>query len=211
MVEEKRYIIKECRFCGNKTKLDIVGSHHITHEEEFYDEEHNANIKEWMSDTEWMMLKCCVCDNISLASEYIDKSLDLHNLSHISIHYPKATYDSYQTPKEIYNAYEVALKARYLDSALCALSLRRTLEIIFKQQGETSGTLIRKVENLANKGILPIVLKDVSDILRDFGNAAAHGDDVIFSKTQIEHLIEFTETIIDYIYILPKKLEKLKK
>ena len=89
--------------------------------------------------------------------------------------------------------------------------IRRTLEIICKQQGETSGTLIRKVENLANKGILPIVLKDVSDILRDFGNAAAHGDDVIFSKTQIEHLIEFTETIIDYIYILPKKLEKLKK
>lgn len=211
MVEEERYIIKECRFCGNKTKLDIVGSHNVTHEEEFYDEEHNANIKEWISDTEWMMLKCCVCGNISLGSEYIDKNLAMNDLSHISIEYPKVIYSSYQMPKEIYNAYEVALKARYLDSALCILSLRRTLEIICKQQGETKGDLIDKVKKLADKGILPSVLKNVSHILRIFGNAAAHGDEVVFTKTQIEHLIEFTETIIDYIYILPEKLERLKK
>lgn len=210
MDNNEKYIIKECRFCGNKTKLDIVGSYKVTHEEEFYNEDYNEYIPEWISDTEWMMLKCCVCDNISLGNEYVDKSLASSGLSHISIEYPKTTYDSYQMPKEIYGAYEVALKARYLDGALCILSLRRTLEIICKEQGEIKGDLITKVKNLADKGILPSVLKDVSHILRIFGNAAAHGDDISFTKTQIEHLIEFTETIIDYIYILPKKLEKLK-
>lgn len=114
-------------------------------------------------------------------------------------------------PKEIFQAYEVALKARYLDGALCLLSLRRTLEIICKQQGETKGNLVNKIQNLANRGVLPTVLKDASDILRMLGNEAAHGDNKKFDKLQIDQMIKFTETIIEYIYILPDKINEIKE
>ncbi|MGB4388527.1 MAG: DUF4145 domain-containing protein, partial [Caldicoprobacterales bacterium] len=175
MAEKEEYIIEECRFCGNKTKLDIVGSHNIDQEIEHYDEEVNEEVAEWMSCTTWFLLKCCVCENISLGSVYVDRALVSRGLEYSSIVYPMKTYDSNHMPKEIYNAYEVALKARYLDGALCLLSLRRTLEIICKQQGENNGNLVVKIQNLANKGVLPPVLKDASDILRKLGNEAAHG------------------------------------
>lgn len=210
MSEKTSYVIEECRFCGNKTKLDIVGSHSIDQEMEYFNEEIGEEISEWISNTTWLMLKCCVCDNISLGSTYVDMSLGSRGLEFNSIVFPMKTYDSFHMPKEIYNAYEVALKARYLDGALCLLSLRRTLEIICKQQGEIKGDLVVKVQNLANRGILPSVLKDASDILRKLGNEAAHGDDKNFDKSQVNQMINFTEAIIDYIYILPDKINKMK-
>lgn len=206
---EQKYIIEECRFCGNKTKLDIVASYVDSEEVTYYDEMNGVELEEWISDTNWMIVKCCVCNNISIGTDYIDKNLARYDQSYFSIIYPQKTYSSYHMPKEIYKAYEVALKARHLDPALCLLSLRRTLEIICKQQGETSGSLIKKVENLANKGVLPNVLKDASDIVRNLGNAAAHGDNVKFSKTEVSQMIKFVETIIEYIYILPEKIQKL--
>jgi hypothetical protein len=210
MAEKENYLIEECRFCGNKTKLDIVGSHSIDEEYEYYDDNIGAEAREWISNTTWFLLKCCVCDNISLGNCYVDDSLGSRGLDFISIVYPMKTYDSFHLPKEIYNAYEVALKARYLDGALCLLSLRRTLEIICKQQGEIKGDLVVKIQNLASKGILPTVLKDASDILRKLGNEAAHGDDKQFDRAQVDQMINFTEAIIDYIYILPNKISKIK-
>lgn len=211
MPEKENYIIEECRFCGNKTKIDIVGSHSIDQEVEYFEEQINDFVSEWMSSTSWLLLKCCVCNNVSLGSIYVDRSLGSRGLEYTSIVYPMKTYNSFHMPKEIYNAYEVALKARYLDGALCLLSLRRTLEIICKQQGETRGDLVGKIQNLASKGILPAVLKDASDILRKLGNEAAHGDNKEFDKSQVDQMINFTELIIEYIYILPEKIKEMKE
>lgn len=209
-IESKRnYVIEECGFCGNKTKLDIVAHHCESEDIVYYDERHGGEFEEWISDKDWMILKCCVCGNISIGTDYVDKTMAQNNQSYFSILFPQKIYSFYHMPKEIYKAYEVALKARHLDSSLCLLSLRRTLEIICKQQGETSGKLVKKVESLAARGILPNVLKDASDIVRDLGNAAAHGDDVEFSKTEVDHMIKFVEMIIEYIYILPEKIQKL--
>jgi len=207
--KEGRYVIEECRFCGNKTKLDIVAEYSKSDEVSYNDEIENRDVEEWISNTDWMIVKCCVCNQISIATDYIDRNLVQVDQSYFSIVYPHRTYSSYHMPENIYKAYEVALKARYLDGSLCLLSLRRTLEIICKQQGETSGNLVRKIENLANKGILPSVLKDASDIVRDLGNAAAHGDNVEFSNSKVNQMIRFVESIIEYIYILPEKIKKL--
>lgn len=49
MADKENYIIEECRFCGNKTKLDIVGSHSIDEEYEYYDDQYEDDITEWVS------------------------------------------------------------------------------------------------------------------------------------------------------------------
>ena len=210
MADNVAFLIEECRFCGNKTKLDIVGSNGLDLEVETYNSQFDAEIPEWISTTTWLLLKCCVCDNISLGTTYVDRELGSRGMEINSIIYPTQTYGNYHMPQEIFNAYEVALKARYLDEALCLLSLRRTLEIICKDQGAIKGNLVTKIQSLANSGILPSVLKDASDILRYLGNEAAHGNSKKFTKSQVKQMIEFTETIIDYIYILPKKIAKIK-
>lgn len=208
-MKESKYIIEECRFCGNRTKLNVVAEHLETNEIIYYNVSYDIEMEEWISDINWMIIKCCVCNNISIATDYTDKNFIQMDQSSFAIVYPQRTYSSYHMPKDIYKAYEVALKARYLDESLCMLSLRRALEIICKQEGEHSGKLVKKIENLAHKGILPSILKDASDIVRKLGNAAAHGDNVEFSENEVKQSIKFVETIIEYIYILPEKIKQL--
>lgn len=59
MSSNENYIIEECRYCGNKTKLDIVGKYIEYGEPE-----------ELIYEQNWLMLKCCVCNKISLTSLY---------------------------------------------------------------------------------------------------------------------------------------------
>lgn len=204
------YIVEECMFCGNKTKLDILGVYDDDVYIENYNEETDESFDEWVQATTWMMLKCHVCDSISLGTEFVDKNLGSNDLTYFSMVYPEQSFKSYQLPKNVYNAYMAAIKAQHIDGAICLLSLRRTLEIICKEQGETAGNLVSKVKRLADKGVLPEVLREASDLVRDLGNAAAHGDNVKFTSLEIERMIEFTGSIIEYIYILPMKIKKLK-
>lgn len=51
------------------------------------------------------------------------------------------------------------------------------------------------------------------DQIRDFGNEAAHETqyDGQFSVDLINELIEFTEIILTYLYVLPEKISLLEK
>ncbi|MDP4092823.1 MAG: DUF4145 domain-containing protein [Bacillota bacterium] len=205
MDQKKGYLIEECRFCGNKTKLDIVASHHVAERGEFCFDEY------------WLILVCSVCRNISFAKNYSgEDTLSQDENGHAFYEdyfvtlYPLNTYQGSNVPKQVHNAFQTALKARYLDGAICLISLRRTLEIICKDQGETKGDLVGKIQRLSNKGILPPILKDVSNILRTMGNEAAHGDEINYSENEINEMINFTQIIIEYVYILPSRLSKIK-
>jgi hypothetical protein len=202
---EKDHIIEECRYCGNKTKLDIVASYHISCREEY------------CYDIDWLILRCCVCEDFSFAKNYCseDSVVYLHDSSEkyeeeLDILYPVKTYQGNNVPKEVNKAFEAALKARHLNNEICLVALRRTLEIICKEQGETTGTLVIKIRNLADKHILPPILKDASGILRKMGNEAAHGDNITYSPSTIAEMINFTQIIIEYVYVLPYRIEKIK-
>ena len=49
-------------------------------------------------------------------------------------------------------------------------------------------------------------MSDVANFLKDEGNSAAHGDDIEFSIEKVHLLINFTKTILDYVYTLPGQL-----
>lgn len=51
-------------------------------------------------------------------------------------------------------------------------------------------------------------MNDVSYILRKEGNSAAHADAVEFDHDTVNLMIEFTQTILDYVYTLPEKIKQ---
>ena len=55
--------------------------------------------------------------------------------------YPKTKYDFKYAPKSIQRAFESAVKVAKIDSAICLLSLRRTLEMICKDKSAQGKTL----------------------------------------------------------------------
>jgi hypothetical protein len=150
----------------------------------------------------WRLYACPICRNVIL--EFTGKEIFDEDI--VQVLYPGITNGNSEIPKEIKNAYEAAIKIKHIDGAICALALRRTLEMVCKDKGEIKGDLYNKIKNLSKKGILPPILDQMATVLRHIGNAAAHGDDTKFDHNIVHSMIEFTNTILEYVYVLPKKL-----
>lgn len=213
MIKSKEnYRIEECRHCGNKTKLDIVGKHTEYGEPE--------NDYKWQED--WLMLHCCACKKISLASVYFgedtiirhfidpDGYQDYEYEKIFSTKYPVETYSGINVSEKVNNAFSSALKAHYVDKVLCLIALRRTLELICKDKLAEGRNLKQKILYLTHKCIFPQIINEASDILRILGNEAAHGDDVDYDERIIKEMINFTQVIIEYVYIIPHRIETIK-
>ncbi|NJD01218.1 MAG: DUF4145 domain-containing protein, partial [Ruminiclostridium sp.] len=113
--------------------------------------------------------------------------------------------------RKVKEAYEAALKTRNIDSAVCLMALRRTLEIVCKEKKAQGHNLWNKIEDLSIKGILPVELKHASTITKTYGNMGAHDTDVSVRSFELEQIIEFVEYILDYLYILPAKLSAIQE
>lgn len=190
-----------CFHCGNETLMPLLAEG----KNENYDADGIGD--EYV----WYIFLCPVCQRITLKEYYRfseDYDFDGKKIWSSKILYPQINTDT-KLPPKIRNAYEAALKVRNIDGAICALSLRRTLEMICKDQGEEEGDLYNKLKRLSERNIMPPLLSDMATILRNLGNIAAHADDVEFPPDIVNSIIEFTRVILDYIYILPDKLAKI--
>ena len=191
-----------CYHCGNETVMKNVGVYsHITHDEEYGSDE-----------KKWFMFLCPVCSDITVIKEYSwSEETDEygHPIVTTTILYPPINYNRGIVPNTVKQAFESALKVRNIDGAICALSIRRTLEMICKEKGENSGDLYSKLSRLASRGIIPPLLDKMASPIRKLGNAAAHGDEIDFPKNIIDRIIEFTQVIIEYLYVLPDKIREI--
>lgn len=207
MCEKEKYIIEECRHCGNKTKLDIVGNFV---QESIFEED-------YMWRKNWLLLKCCCCGEVSLGYKYYGEDTAYYDNNEIEYEeiyktcFPVETYNGLNVPDNINNAFSAAIKAKYNDNMICILALRRTIEMICKDQNETQGKLQDKIKALAKKNVFPATIYNASDILRILGNQSAHGDDVEYDNNTVNEMITFTQIIIEYVYVIPYRIDRIKK
>ena len=206
-ITNKTYL---CLHCGNETLMKKKGEYNWGSSDEKCDE--------FWFDCHYQMLFCPVCHNITLLETYCDETMQEYSheegityCSRNKILYPINTIDSNAMPKNIKEAFESALKVRHIDVNACLLLLRRTLEIILKDQGATKWGLEKMIEEVATKGVLPDSLKEASFFAKKYGDSAAHGKELTADDCDIEKLIEFIEYIIEYLYIIPTKIEQFKK
>ena len=93
---------------------------------------------------------------------------------------------------------------------LAAGGLRATVEAICLENGLTSGTLQKKIDELAGKNLLTASQAELLHEERYLGNAALHE-----LETPAHHAIEdglqIVEGLINTIYILPIKAARLRK
>ena len=198
-----------CFHCGNETVMRQTGEFKwSSHDEKYYDFNFNFTYK---------MFACPVCHKVTLMQTYGDETMiepnnrgEMEWFTEDTILFPINSIDSNAMPKMIKESYEAALKVRNIDTAACVLLLRRTLEIILTDQGATAWGLAKKIEEIAQKGLLPDSLKEASFFAKKFGDSAAHGKELIADEHDMNSLIEFIEYIIEYLYIIPSKIEDFK-
>lgn len=196
-----------CHHCGNKTRMHRVAYYDHIVEYEYLD--YGITFC-----TQWALFFCPVCLDVTLRRlDWDDNSVDERGELIVSSKdiYPVCSDRTEGVPEVIHKAFEAALRVKNIDSAICILALRRTLEKLSKDQGATGRTLYEKTKDLAQKKILPLILDEMADVLRELGNAAAHADDIKFDEEMVSQLIEFTQTIINYVYVLPQQLRRIQE
>lgn len=208
-MNEKNYLLKECKHCGNKGLLKIVGRHHQSFTD--YDDG-EPNFQEY---TEWTMLECPVCKGVSLHKSYSNDSMfDTEGgyLSEETIVYPGSKYSFIHVPDGILKSYNAAVKTVNVDLNVSLIAIRAVLEKVCKERGSKKKNLEAMLKEMASKNILPETLDKCSFLIRKLGNSGAHGDEnEELSKSDVYALIDFIETILYYIYELPVKIARLNK
>jgi hypothetical protein len=201
-----------CLHCGNETILEIATKYSDSITETEWDEYYREEIPIVTFYSDYILYKCPVCSKVTLKStEVCDQDTDHtgrpHEYEHIL--YPVQTGELHFVPERIKNAYESAQKTKNVDRVICAMGLRRTLEMLCNDQGAQGRTLYNKLVDLSEKAIIPKVLDDASHLIRGLGNSAAHEEDANFDIHTINALIRFTRIILDYVYVIPKELRRI--
>ena len=85
---------------------------------------------------------------------------------------------------------------------------RSALQLALRDNDAQGNTLKREIEDLAAKGILPPIMKDWSDNVRELGNESAHprpGQPAI-AQIDAKDIVQFLDFLLEYLYTLPKRI-----
>jgi hypothetical protein len=134
------------------------------------------------------------------------------NEERITILYPVSEERKRLTnlPEAIQKEYEVTLQVQNIAPHLCAVSARRTLEAIFTHEKAVGSNLNEKVNYLLQSKSIPSLLADVAHLGRKIGNLGAHFDEEEVTYQDVSVMLDFLETILEYLYVLPAKVAKVK-
>lgn len=92
-----------------------------------------------------------------------------------------------------------------------AILCRATIEAICKDQGASGKDLFKKIDDLHDRGLIRLFVKETAHVLRAIGNDMAHGDfDVELSKDDAGDILGFMDSIIDELYESHAKLRKMR-
>ena len=86
---------------------------------------------------------------------------------------------------------------------------RSALQAATREQGAMGRDLKAEIDDLAASGEIPPAMKAWAHELRNGGNLAAHptaGDRV--TKDDAEELLLLVESIFEYLYVVPKHVER---
>ncbi len=209
LAEEKQEIIK-CFHCGNETPMQKVGKYTWG--------SRDMEFSEIDFLYEYELFACPVCHKVTLRETYSDETMmdccDYDQLSYFNeqiILFPQNGMESKSIPQKIKEAYSAALKTKGIDKSICLMALRRTLELLLKDKGATKWGLKDKIEEIAAKGLLPDALKEASSLAKLLGDTAAHDKELEIDEHDVEAMAEFVGFIIEYLYVVPDKINTYKK
>ncbi|MCL2756020.1 MAG: DUF4145 domain-containing protein [Firmicutes bacterium] len=189
---DRKQKICECRHCGNKGFHNVLISDITTEYHDDYGPISTGTI-----------LQCPICSDLTII-DFFDPTEEE------SIIYPELIINEKGVPKNIFTAFCSAEKTLHVDLNICALSLRRTLELICIDKGAKSAKLVDMIEELSNTNIFPANIKEIATLMRKIGNDGAHNE-IEFDKWQIKRLLKLVSIIISYLYNVPEELHFFNK
>jgi hypothetical protein len=94
-----------------------------------------------------------------------------------------------------------------------ALMARSSLQVALRDNGAKGSSLKQEIEDLSSKGILPPIMKEWSDNVRELGNESAHpkpGQPPTVPN-DAKDIVNFLDFLLEYLYTLPYKIKQYRK
>ena len=112
------------------------------------------------------------------------------------------------------------LKERYADIAQLIyipeqshsiiMMVRSFLQSIAKDKGFAKGKLDNQINDMLTANAIPASLKDVAHLIRVIGNESTHEFEENITYEEAMEVFEFLNLIIEYVYVLPARIDALK-
>lgn len=157
------------------------------------------------------LARCLNCEKPILISEdFIEIDDHFFPQGRIQLYPEKESSFVANAPQKITNPFREAIKCYRANAYEASVIMcRKGIEAICHEKGEKNGTLINKLKNLKNKGILEDTFYKWSNELREIGNLGAHSHDSEISKQDAKDTLDFFEALILFLYHLVDKYNKL--
>lgn len=209
-------LVHDCYHCNNKTLCEVV---HTSEAEELWLDGRvwsQSNNGFWEDDgwlTEhipytYYVVQCSICNHLSILRAYLDESGKPTNITQ---KYPQIGHFSEIIPSEINETYVEAAHIRTKAPHGYVALIRKALELVCIEKGASGQSLFQNLNDLANKGILPSNLSEIATLLRQTGNEAIHASGRRISVLDTEVIDQLFRAIVDYLFILPARIEELKR
>jgi Domain of unknown function (DUF4145) len=160
-------------------------------------------------DVRYAFLKCPSCQNPLLTYQWRpEEGRPWDSPKRL---YPPVRRLSFQIPSELRRSFRESIGCQESGHYLAtALMCRRTLEGICIHYLGSVQNLAAGLRKLHEKGIVDDRLLEWAEALRNDGNLAAHDFNVRITPEDAEDLVDFTEAILDYVFVLRDRFEEYK-
>jgi len=157
----------------------------------------------------YFIAECETCHEILvyLAEAHIP---DEKNFIDSSLIWPDPGFLGQGVPELIKAIYREATVIKNLAPNAFAVQIRRALEALCDDRGAKKGSLFERLNGLVENNEIPPVLSEMSDVIRLIGNIGAHASQQNVKPGHVKIIDEFFRAIIEYVYVAPQKIMKLK-
>lgn len=89
-----------------------------------------------------------------------------------------------------------------------AVMARSSLQAALRDKGAKGSSLKAEIDNLAETGLLPPIIKEWSHNVRELGNDSAHPkpDQAPAVPKDAKDIVQFLDFLLEYLYDLPKRI-----
>lgn len=204
--------ILECRHCGNCTPHRLAFEHY---QSMLYDEIDDG--EKIGAPFKWAAYICGTCGGLNLYGKFIPE--DTTDVLDSKL-YPKGSdlkppihtvSPEAPIPQRILRVYEEIWPLRHRTPAAFVGQTRRLLEFICQDQQAKGKDLFAQLKDLVTKGIFPGHFSDITELLRKVGNLGAHAGNDDVSVWDAELIDEFFRSAIEYVYIAPARVRRMKE
>lgn len=94
-----------------------------------------------------------------------------------------------------------------------AVMARSALQIALRDQNAKGSKLKQEIDDLAAKGVLPPIMKEWSDHVRELGNDSAHPEPSQgpTNPQDARDIVRFLDFLLEYLYGLPHQIEQYRE